>query len=83
MLREVQKVLNEAQMPLMPNEEYKFVFREKLASLRIIWKGQKLLTDTLNNLKRTRCNGKRCQVCQYIEKTGELVIGISTIFVKE
>ena len=33
--------------------------------------GQKLLTETLKNLKGAWCNGKRCQVCQYLEKKCE------------
>ena len=33
-LRDVQKVLNETQMPLMLNEEHKFVFREKPPTIR-------------------------------------------------
>ena len=51
MLREVQKVLNEAQMPLMPNEEYKFVFREKPPMIG--WREACILKDYLERAKIT------------------------------
>ena len=50
-LREVQKVLNEAQMPLMPNEEYKFVFREKPPMIG--WREACILKDYLERAKIT------------------------------
>ena len=33
--------------------------------------GQKLLTETLKNLKGARYNGIRCQACQYLERKYE------------
>ena len=69
-------------MPLKPNEEQEFVFGEK--SPIISWCKARTLNDYLERetntnrdtkeSKSARRNSKRCQVCQYIEKTGELVI---------
>ena len=79
MLKDFQKVLNEAQILLTPNEEHKNVFGEKRPMIG--WRKPRTLKDylvraTINNndtkeSKSTRCNGKRCQVCQYIEETYE------------
>ena len=79
LLKDFQKVLNEAQILLTPNEEHKTVFGEKPPMIG--WRKARTLKDYLvrakinNNdtkeSKSTRCNGKRCQVCQYIEETCE------------
>ena len=79
LLRDFQKVLNEAQILLTPNEEHKTVFGEK--SPMIGWRKARTFKDYLVKAKITnrdtlesksaRCNGKRCQVCRYIEKTCE------------
>ena len=79
LLRDFQKVLSEAQVLLTPNEEHKTVSGEKPPM--IDWRKACTLKDYLvrakinNNdtkeSKSARCNGKRCQVCQYIEETCE------------
>ena len=63
----------------MPNEEHRTVLWEKLPMI-----GQSKARTVKDYLARTkityrdtkesksaRCNGKRCQVCQYIEETGD------------
>ena len=73
-----QKILNETQITLMPNEEHRTVLWEKLLMI-----GQSKAPTVKDYLARTtitnrdtkesksaRCNGKLCQVCQYIEETG-------------
>ena len=61
----------------MPNEEHRTVFWERPPMIG--WHKAHILKDYLerakiNNVdtkesKSARCNGKRCQVCQYIEET--------------
>ena len=93
LLKDFQEVLNVAQILLTPNEEHKFFWGEKPPMTG--WRIARTLKDGLvrakiNNdtkeSKSTRCNGKRCQVCQYIEETCEFdgtLMGISTIFERE
>ena len=73
------KVLNEAQILLTTNEQHKTVFGEKPPM--ISWCKARTHKDYLVNAKITnrdteeskiaRFNGKRCQVCQYIDDTFE------------
>ena len=93
MLRDFQKVLNETQILITPNEEHKTVFGEKSPTTG--WRKARTLKDYLVRAQLTNkdtkesksaiCNGKRCQVCQYIETLVSLKrpMGIITIFVKE
>ena len=79
LLRDFQKVLDETQTLLLRNEEHKAIFGEKPPM--IVWRRARTLKDYLvrakiNNKdikesKSARCNGKPCQVCQYIEETCE------------
>ena len=79
LLRDFQKVLNVVQILLTPNEEHEAVFGEKPPMTG--WRKARTLKDYLvrakinNNdikeCKSARCNGKRYQVCQYIEETCE------------
>ena len=80
MLRDIQKVLNEAEIFITPNEEHKTVFGEKPPTTG--WRKARTFKNYLVRAKTTnrgivesksaRCNGKRCQVCQYIEEACEL-----------
>ena len=77
LLRDSQKVLNEAQILLMPNVEHTTVFGEKPPMIgqheglsKDYRLGLRTIKDT-KEFKSVQCNGKRCQVCQYIEKTCE------------
>ena len=77
LIRDFRKVLNEVQILLTSNEEHKTVFGEKLPITG--WRKVCTLKDYLviakiNNVdtkesESARCNGKHCQVCQYIEET--------------
>lgn len=79
MLRDFQIFLNKTQVIFTPNEEHKIVFREKRSMIGLRKAGT--LKDYLIRAKVTnrdteesrsaRCNGKTCQVFQYIEETGE------------
>ena len=79
MLRDFQKVLNEAQILLTPNEEHKSVLGEKAP--KIARRKPHTLKDYLVRAKITKrhteeskiagCNGKRCQVCHYFEERCE------------
>ena len=79
LLRDFQKVLNDVQILLTPNKEHKTVSSEK--SPMIGWRKARTLTDYLfrskiNNKdpkesKSVESNGRRCQLCQYIEETCE------------
>ena len=79
LLKDFQKVLNEAQTLLMPNEEHKAVFGEKFPMIgwcKACTLKNYLVRAKINNVdckesKSARCNGKCCQVCQYIEETCE------------
>ena len=93
LLRDFQKVLNETQILVTPNEEHKTVFGEKPPTIG--WRKARTLKDYLvraqltdkdtKESKSALCNGKRCQVCQYIETLVSLKrpMGINTIFVRE
>ena len=79
LLRDFQKVLNEVQILLTSNKEHKTVFGEKPPMIG--WRKARTLKDYLfrsktNNKdpkesKSVESNGKRCQLCQYIEETCE------------
>ena len=79
LLRDFQKVLNETQILLTPNEEHKTVFEDKTPM--IAWRKPRTLKDYLVRPKTTnkdtkesksaQFNGKHCQICQYIEDTCE------------
>ena len=79
LLKDFQKVLNEAQILLTPNEEHKTVFGEKppmigwrkARTLKVYLVRAKINNNDTKESKSTRCNSKRCQVCQYIEETCE------------
>ena len=78
LLKDFQKVLNEVQI-LTPNEEHKTVFGEKppitgwrkARTLKNYLVRAKINNDDTKESKIARCNGKRCQVCQYIEERCE------------
>ena len=79
LLRYFQKVLNEAQILLTPNEEHKTVLGEK--SPMKAWRKARNLKNYLVRAKITnrdtesseidRCNEKRCQVSRYNQETCE------------
>ena len=79
LLRDFQKVLNDAQILLTPKEEHTTVLGEKPPMIG--WRKACTIKDYLVTAKITnrdteesksaRCNSKRCQVCQYIKETCE------------
>ena len=79
LLKYFQKVLNEAQILLTPNEEHRTFFGKKPPMIG--WHKACTLKDDLvrakinynetKESKTTLCKGKHCQVCQYIEETCE------------
>ena len=79
LLRDSQKVLNVAQILLTPNEEHETVFGEKhpmtgwrkAHTLKGYLVRAKINNNNIKESKSARCNGKRCQVCQYIEEACE------------
>ena len=82
-LRDVQKVLNEAQIASYAERGTQIVFGETPPVIG--WRKARTLKDYLERAKITnrdtkesksaRCNSKRCQVRQCIEKASEFVIG--------
>ena len=79
LLRGFQKVLNEAQIFLTTNEEHKTAFSEKppltgwhkALTLKDYLLRAKITDRDTKESKSAQCNGKLCQVCQYIEETCE------------
>ena len=71
LLRVFQKVSNEAQILLTPNEEQKTAFGEnrKTRTLKDYLVRAKITNKDSKESKSTRCNGKRWLFCQYIEYT--------------
>ena len=92
LLRDFQKVLNEAQILLMPNEEYKTVFGEKppmtgwrkARTLKKYLVEQKLITTTPKNLKLLDVMVNVATSVSILKRHVSLsLMGINTIFERE
>ena len=79
LVRDFQKVLNEEQILLTPNEERKTVFVEKspmigwrkARNLKAYLVRAKITNKDTKNSASAQYNGKRCQGCHHIEETCE------------
>ena len=71
LLGDFQKVLNEAQTILMPNEEQKTILGKKPRILKDYLIRAKITNRGNKEYKSALCNGKRYHVCTYIEERGE------------